>query len=223
MEIEETFVLTENDMDRLSVIRCVLERKLTWSDAARQLGVGERQIGNLAAKVRAEGNKGIVHGLRGKPSNHRLKPGLLDDALEIVKDRYPDFGPTFANEKLESLHGVGLSTETLRQGMITRGIWIGRARKPPHRSWRPRRACIGELVQLDASYHDWFEGRGPECALLIYVDDATGEILHGEFVTGEDTLTLMRVTKSYFLRHGRPVSLYVDKHSVSSSGDTILN
>ena len=164
--------------------------------------------------MRDEGNEGIVHRLRGRVSNHRLEPGLIKKAVAIVKAKYPDFGPTFANEKLLDRHGIEISTYALRTGMIDAGLWRRKHRKPVHRVKRERRACVGELVQVDGSDHDWFEGRGPRCVLIIYIDDATSKILHAEFVKAEDTLNLMRLTRDYLRRRGRPLAYYVDRHSI---------
>lgn len=210
---QERLLWTVKEMDRLSVIQAVLKKKLTWREASQEIRLSIRQIGNLVAQVRKEGSLGIRHRLKGKPSNHQLPKGLIPQALHLIKTHYADFGPLLACEKLET-HGIKLSKETLRQAMIKKGIWQTRPRKPQHRSWRPRRLRRGELVQLDASYHDWFEGRAPECALIAYVDDATSKILHAEFVLGEDTMTLFKTTWAYLLRWGRPQALYVDKHSV---------
>jgi hypothetical protein len=212
--MEATLTMSNPEIDRLKVIHNVLNKRLTWPQSAQQLGLCERQIGYLCARVRAEGNRGIIHRLRGHPSNHQLKHGLLEDALNKVKTLYPDFGPTLANEKLQKPHKIFLSTYTLRQGMIQAGLWTPRKQKMKHRSWRPRRACLGELVQLDGSEHDWFEGRGPRCVLLIFIDDATGRILYGEFIPVEDTLNLLAATKEYLFLHGRPLAFYVDKDSI---------
>ena len=122
--------------------------------------------------------------------------------------------PAFATEKLRERHRLSLSSWTLRQGMIRAGLWTPRRRRLPHRAWRPRRSCLGELVQLDGSDHAWFEARGPRGVLLAYVDDATSRTLYGEFVAVEDTVTLLRVTKTYLQRYGRPVAFYVDKDSI---------
>ena len=148
----------------------------------------------------------------------RLEPSLarerLAKALELVKTHYPDFGPTFACEKLRERHRLVLSTETLRQAMVRVGLWTPRRKRLRHRAWRPRRSCLGELVQLDGSDHAWFEARGPRCVLLSYVDDATSRTLAGEFVTVEDTVTLLRTTQTYLQRYGRPIAFYVDKDSI---------
>lgn len=212
--MSEVLTMTTRELDKLRVVRNTLERKLTWREAAAQLRLSIRQVGRLCARVRLKGNRGIIHRLRGRPSNHRLPTGLLEKAVELVKTRYPDFGPTFANEKLRERHQLALSTGTLRQGMIATGLWRPRHRKMPHRAWRPRRACVGELVQLDGSDHAWFEERAPRCVLLLYIDDATSRLLDGAFVAVEDTVTLLRTTQTYLTRCGRPVAFYVDKDSI---------
>ena len=212
--MEERVTMTTQELDRLKVIHQVLQRKLRWPHAAAQLALSIRQVGRLCARVRLEGHTGIIHRLRGQPSNHQLAAGRVERAVELVKARYPDFGPTFANEKLRERHQVVLSTWTLRQGMIRAGLWRPRRQTVTHRAWRPRRACVGELVQLDGSDHAWFEARAPRCVLLLYIDDATSRLLDGAFVNVEDTLTLLRTTRSYLRRHGRPVAFYVDKDSI---------
>ena len=213
--MQEPLTMTTRELDRLKVIHQVLAGKLTWPQAARQLGLSMRQIGRLCGRVRADGHAGIRHRLRGRRSNHQLPPGRLAEALELVKTRYPDFGPTFANEKLRQRHDVTLSTWTLRRGMIAAGLWRPRrAPRAPHRAWRPRRACVGELIQLDGSTHAWFEARGPTCVLLLYIDDATSRLQHAAFVDVEDTWTLFRSTRTYLQRFGRPGAFYVDKDSI---------
>ena len=212
--MSEVLTMTTRELDKLRVMRNILERKLTWREAAAQLRLSVRQVGRLCTRVRLNGHRGIIHRLRGRRSNRHLAPGLLERALRLVQQHYPDFGPTFATEKLRERHQLSLSTGTLRQGMIAAGLWRPRHRKLPHRAWRPRRACVGELVQLDGSDHAWFEDRGPRCVLLAYVDDATSRGLYGEFVAVEDTVTLLRTTRTYLQRYGRPVAFYVDKDSI---------
>ncbi len=212
--MEQTLTMSNREIDRLGVLNNVIAGKLTRNEAGAQLSLCERQVGRLCKKVRKTGNAGIIHGLRGKPSNNQLEPGLLEEAMELVKSKYSDFGPTFANEKLFELHGIKLSVFVLRKAMIKEGLRRAKKSKPKHRDWRPRRSCVGEMVQLDGSEHDWFEGRGPKCALLVFIDDATSRILYAVFVTVEDTLNLMTATKSYLLLNGRPLFWYVDKDSI---------
>jgi hypothetical protein len=212
--MEAPVTMSNKELDRLKVIHSVIENRLTWDEAAAQLGLCNRQIGRICVRVREEGNKGIIHRLRGKPSNHLLDPVTVNLATTIIKERYADFGPTFANEKLSEDHKIDISTSSLRKAMIEAHIWKSRKSRSTHRQWRERRACIGELIQLDGSEHPWFEERGPRCALLIYIDDASSKIIHGEFVAVENTFFLLSATKDYLLANGRPVAFYVDKDSI---------
>lgn len=213
--MDEAITMGNREIDRLRVIRDVLDRKLTQTEAAKILRRGERQVRRMCVRVRNKGNRGIIHGLRGRPSNNLLDSEFLEQALGALHDPLWDgFGPTFAQEKLKAWHSITLGVETVRKLMVKTEIWKSRRHGGRHRAWRPRRMCLGMLTQLDGSPHDWFEGRGPECVLLIYIDDATSQILHGEFVKVEDTLTLMRTTKTYLEKWGRPVAFYVDRDSI---------
>jgi len=211
----ELLTMTSRELDKIKVINDVLQGKLKWKEAAAQLNLQERQIGNLCAKVRGKGSRGVIHGLRGRLSNRRLDLELLEHSLSTLHDPlWEGFGPTFAKENLQTTYGIVLGTETLRRLMILAGLWEPHRRRARHRAWRQRRACIAMLVQLDGSEHAWFEGRGPRCTLILYIDDATGRILYGEFVKTEDTLTLMRITRTYLKRWGRVIAFYVDKGSI---------
>ena len=213
--MEEVIGMSRREINRHHVIRNVLEGKATQADAARVLGRTDRQIRRICARVRAKGARGAVHELRGRASNHQIDPGRIEKALCALHDPlWEGFGPTFAKDKLHELHGISLGRETLRKLMAQVDLWQPHRQGARHRAWRERRACVGMLVQLDGSDHDWFEGRGPRCALLIYIDDATSEILYGEFVPVEETLTLLRSTWNYLKRRGRPIALYVDKDSI---------
>jgi len=206
--------VTARELDRLKVVGEVLGGRLKQKEAAAQLGVSTRQVRKVCRRVRREGNKGIIHGLRGKRSNHRLAKGLLERAIKTVQTRYADFGPTLANEKLAELHRIVLSTSVLRKGMMQASLWRTHKAKTRHRAWRQRRACLGELVQLDGSTHAWFEKRAAECVLIAYIDDATSRVQYAEFAETEATLTLMKATGTYLRCHGRPVAFYVDKDSI---------
>jgi len=213
--MDERLNMSNHEIDRLRVIRDILDGKIKWSEAAGILGRSERQVARLCAKVRKHGNRGILHRLRGCPSNNQLDTELLGKALSAIHDPlWTGFGPLFAKQKLEEWYGVVLSDEKLRQLMVRFKLWEPHRRRAKHRSWRQRRPCLGMLVQLDGSPHDWFEGRGPWCVLLIYIDDATSRILYGEFIPVESTLHLMRTAKTYLRKCGRPVALYVDKDSI---------
>lgn len=213
--MDEVVTMAQWEIDRLHVIRRVVAGELTWRLAGEQLELSQRQIGRLCARVKAQGNRGIIHGLRGKPSNRGFDAKRMERVLAILHDPLWDgFGPTYACDKLTSIHGIKLSRETLRQWMMKAGLWRAWHGPKKHRAWRERRPCVGMLVQLDGSYHKWFEDRAPRCVLVAYIDDATSRIMHAEFSESEDTLTLMRTTKAYVEQYGRPLAFYVDKDSI---------
>ena len=210
----EQLTMSNREIDKLKVIQNTIDGKLTWPQAAQTLSLSVRQVGRICAKVRSEGNSGVIHGLRGRESNNKLPKAIITEAVSLVEHRYPDFMPTFANEQLFERHSIRISVSTLRKAMIGAGLYSPKRHKPKHRDWRERRPCVGMLVQLDGSEHDWFEGRGPKCALLVFIDDATSRILYARFITVEDTANLMRCTKAYLKLNGRPVAIYVDKDSI---------
>ena len=156
-----------------------------------------------------------MSGHQGRRSNNAIAPAVKAAALELIRTRYVDFGPTLAHEKLVELHGFGVSVETVRQWMIEAGLWRVKPRRVVRvHQRRPRRACLGELVQADGSDHAWFEARGPRCTLIVYVDDATSRLLALRFVPSESTQAYMQTLREYLHEHGRPVALYTDKHGI---------
>ena len=211
----EEIRLSMRELDRAGVIRQVVEGRLTQREAAERLGLSVRQVKRLVARYRTHGAAGLVSGHRGKRSNNAIDAATRREVLELVRERYRDFGPTFACEKLVELHGHRLSEETLRGWMIEDGLWRPKSRRAvrEHPS-RPRRECPGDLVQIDGSPHDWFEGRGPTCTLIVYVDDATSRLLAAGFVAAETTEAYMRTTRAHLAAHGRPVAYYSDRYSV---------
>jgi transposase len=212
---QELVEMSSRELDRLAVVRQVVEGRLTQAKAAELISLSERQVRRLCAAFEEHGPAGLVSGKRGKPSNRRLPDELRSKALEIVRERYADFGPTLACEKLLELHDLRVSKETLRAWLIGAGIWIPRrervrtAHQPRH-----RRECLGELVQIDGCEHAWFEDRGPGCTLLVYVDDATGRLMELRFVRSESAFDYFASTRAYLERHGKPVAFYSDKHSI---------
>jgi hypothetical protein len=215
--MDEVLNMGMKDRDRLCVIRNTLSRKITQIAAAEILRLSLRQVQRVCAAVRRHGDGGILHGLRGQPSNHRFDEELLGQALSALHDPlWEGFGPVFAREKLEELHGIVLGKTTVRSLMLVTNLWEVHRHRSRHRAWRERRRCVGMLIQLDGSPHDWFEGRGPWCTLLIYIDDATSRVLYGEFVDEEATVSLMRASKVYLKLWGRPAALYVDRDSIYS-------
>lgn len=213
--MKETITMSAKEANRITILDKVMKKEMRQQRAAALLNLSVRQVRRLIKRYKMDGSKGIIHQLRGIPGNRRIDELALDQAVKIVRDRYHDFGPTLAHEKLVEFHGVSFSRETLRKGMIRDSIWHPKRKKEIilHRL-RERRAAEGELVQLDGSPHDWFEERGPACTLLVYIDDATGKLLHLEFVVSESTAAYFMATKHYLLTHGKPIAFYVDKHGV---------
>lgn len=211
--MEEGF--DEADMNRYHVIQSVLDGRLKQVRAAEILDLSDRQVRSLCRRVEAEGPRGVLHRLKGQPSNRQLPPERLELALCALQDPlWHDFGPKFAQQQLSKRIQVRVGRETLRQLMIQVEHWQPRRRGARHRTWREPRPMVGMMTQLDGSDHDWFEGRAPRCVLITYVDDATSRLLYAVFVDVEDTLSLMRTTWTYLKRYGRPVEFYVDKDGI---------
>lgn len=212
---EETIQLTKKALHRLKVVEAVAEKRLKQGAAAKQLGVATRQIKRLVAAYRREGAAGLVSRRLGQPSNRRLKDAVREQIRALVVERYPDFGPTLAHEKLWEVHRIEVSIETVRQILIELGLWNPKRGKAPRAfQLRERRSRFGELVQIDGSPHDWFEGRGPRCTLIVFIDDATSRLVQLWFVPSETTAAYMLVLRRHLEQFGRPVALYSDRHSI---------
>jgi hypothetical protein len=165
----------------------------------------------------AEGDRALVHGLRGQPSNRRVDAALRRKVLQAYRRRYADFGPTFACEKL-ALQGLPVSPRTLRRWLIAEGLWQRQRRRDPHRGRRPRRCCFGELVPMDASLHDWLEGRGENMVLISMIDDAASRVL-ARFYPAGTTETHLDLLGRWLRRHGRPLAVYTDRHGIFEPQD----
>jgi Winged helix-turn helix len=208
-------LMSDGELRRLELLRDLDQRRLTPATAAELLGLGRRQVFRLLKTYRSEGPAGLVSKRRGRPSNRRKPEVVRAEALAIIRERYWDFGPTLAAEKLGELHGIVLGRETVRKWMIADGLWLDRKQrlKRVHQP-RHRRECIGELVQIDGCEHWWFEDRGPQCTLLVFVDDATGRLMHLQFVASESTFAYFQATRAYLEAWGKPIAFYSDKHGV---------
>jgi hypothetical protein len=214
MRNQEMLMLSGKERDRLKVLHGVEGGHLTQREAAGQLRISDREVRRLLVRIGVEGDRGVVHGLRGKASNRRLPESLRSRVLKLVKANYRDFGPTLAREYLAKDHAVTVSKETLRQWMIAAGLRRGKRRAIEEvHVWRPRRSCRGELVQWDTSVHDWLEGRGPRLYLVAMIDDATSQA-YACFVEQDSTEENLRVLWGYLERWGRPVEFYTDKSSL---------
>ena len=206
--------MSRKEIDRMSVLRDLDERRITMSEASTLMHLSRRHVFRLAKAFRAGGPDALVSRRRGQPSNRRYPERLRSETLAIIRGCYADFSPTLAAEKLAERHGIGLARETVRQWMLAEGLWKDRKQrlKPVHQP-RHRRDCVGELVQIDGSEHWWFEGRGPQCTLLVYIDDATSRLLHLKFVPTESTFDYFQATREYLEAYGKPVAFYSDKHA----------
>jgi len=216
--------LTMRELDRLKVIQAVVDTGLKPGRAAERLGLSVRQVERLVIRYRERGPGGVASGRRGRPGNRKLDDGLALRALTVIRERYADFGPTLACEKLWECHGIRLAKETVRRLMTEAGLWIPRRQRPP-KVYQPRarRACLGELIQIDGCDHRWFEERAPACTLLVYVDDATSRLMVLHFTQTESTFSYFEATRTYLERYGKPVAFYSDKYSVfrnTSAGKT---
>lgn len=207
--------MTAKDVLRSQVMAQVLEGKLDQASAAARLGISVRQIKRLKRRMLDGGTVGLLSKKRGKPSNRRTPADVLEKAVSLIGAHYADFGPTLACEKLEEIHEIKLSVETVRQAMLRAGLWKARrgAGARTH-AMRERRARRGELIQIDGSPHDWFEGRAPRCCLLVFIDDATSELMALRFVDAETTLGYMGLLEEHVLAHGLPAAIYSDRHSI---------
>jgi len=217
MRPTELVTLNMRELDRLKVIQAVVDRMLKPGLAAERLHLTVRQVERLVLRYKQAGAAGVGSAARGRPGNRKLDEATAYRALILIRDRYADFGPTLACEKLREAHGLTLSKETVRHLMTDAGLWIPRKQRPPRiHQPRNRRACLGELIQIDGSDHRWFEERAPACTLLVFIDDATSRLMTLHFTATESTFSYFEATRQYIEAHGKPVALYSDRASVFS-------
>lgn len=212
--------MTQADRDRLVALKKAKKNLITQREAAAELGLSIRQVQRLLEGLRQRGDKVVVHGLRGKPSNRRMEEQVEREAVKILSGPlYEGFGPTLAAEYLSQKHGIEASKETVRQWMIRAKLWRGKkAQVKQVHVWRPRRSRFGELVQWDTSEHDWLEGRGEKLYLIAMIDDATSR-LFARFVRHDSTEENMRLLWSYLEQFGRPLAFYTDKASLFQTAE----
>lgn len=210
MKEEGVIQVRQRELKRLRVIEEVIAKRLKRKEAAGLLRLSLRQVIRLVKRVREEGIKGLVHGLRGRRSNRKHSEDFEKKVVKIYQEEYEDFGPTLAQEKLAERNKIRIGRETLRQLLIREKLWEIQRKGSKHREWRQRRACLGEMIQVDGSHHDWLEGRGPELVLMGYIDDATSEVF-AWFYDYEGTMPAMDSFYRYAKRYGLPHSIYIDR------------
>ncbi len=216
MAEKDMLIMSQRDLRRLHVIHQVMDQQLPRKRAAKLLCLSRKQIGRLVKRIREEGDRGICHRSRGRASTRSKPAKVKKRVLWLYQEHYAGDGPTFASEQLAKRHSIQISDETLRQWLIAEGVPYPGRRKRPHRHWRERKRCRGEMVQIDGSHHDWFLGRRPPCVLMGLIDDATGTT-YVRFYEYEGTLPAMDSLERYIRRYGIPQALYLDKHSTYKS------
>lgn len=211
--MEKSITMSAKEIKQIPILEQLKRREITQEVAATLTGLCKKQIGRNLKKYLENGAKGLMHKSRGVPSNRKTPDDKIKTIVNLYVEKYPDFGPTSAADELKKRHGIKIHRETLRLILINEGLWTKKRKKSCHRKWRMRKEFRGELVQLDGSDHDWFEGRGPRCTLIGFVDDATGQIFL-EFAKNESHETVMKATKKYCLKHGKPLEFYTDRGKV---------
>ena len=206
--------MSERDLKRIQVLAEVRAGQRTVVSAAAVLDLGVRQTFRLLSRYEVGGAGALIHQARGRASNRQLSAGIREYAVELVRTKYADFGPTLATEILQEKHSITIGRETLRRWLMADGIWLSRKQRKTFHQPRLRRERFGELVQIDGSDHRWFEDRGEPCTLLVFIDDATGRLMQLRFVLSESTDSYLTAVHGYVLAFGCPVAFYSDKHSV---------
>ena len=213
--METLLNMSVKEISRLEVMQRLAKKHMSQKEAGTILNLSRRQIKRLLKAYRTQGAAGLVSKQRGRASNNCLSETVKQKALDVLKSKYQGFGPTLAHEKLVEKEKLQLSKESVRKLMIAENLWKARkTKKVVVHQLRERRACFGELVQIDGSPHDWFEGRAEACVLLVFIDDATGKLLRLQFVDCESFLNYAQAAEGYFRQYGKPVALYSDKHGI---------
>jgi transposase len=211
----DLLTMSAKERERAHVIARTAERGMTQVRAAELLDVGVRQIGRLIAAYRAYGDRAMVSRQRGKPSNNRLSLDVVGRIETALRERYADFGATFAAENLKQHEGIDVSVETVRQAQIRIGLWQPKRRRAKRVfQVRERRARFGELIQIDGSVHDWLEGRAPRMSLIVFIDDATGRLTALRFAPAESTRAYLETLRDHVSAHGCPLAFYSDRHGI---------
>lgn len=216
MSGKDIFKLSMKELNRISVIHSVISGHITQQEAANVLGLCRQQVARITAKVKKEGDIALMHKSRGRPSHRAIDPSVKDNILGLCNTTYKGFGPTFAAEKLFEIDKIYIHPDTLRKWFIEASVDYKKRKAPKHRSWRPRRDCFGHMVQMDGSHHRWLEDRAPECVLMGYIDDATGNAF-GLFYEYEGRSPAMDSFRKYVEKYGIPQSVYLDKHTTYRS------
>ena len=209
--METLLSMSTKELSRLEVIQRLSVKQMSQKEAGEILHLGTRQIKRLLKRYRKQGATGLISKHRGRKAANRISERVKKEGLNLLKSKYQGFGPTLAHEKLVEKEKLQFSVESVRKLMIEEGLWKPRKlKKVVTHQLRERRACFGELVQIDGSPHDWFEGRVEACSLLVFIDDATGRLVELLFVDSESFFSYSQAAENYFKRYGKPVAFYSD-------------
>ena len=212
----EFIKMSKKEILRLEILKSIIQNKTKYIKAAQMLGVSKRQLIRIVARYNKEGPEGILHKSRGRESSKKLPSEIKKKVVEVIhSETFKGFGPTFAVEQLSERYKISVSREWLRKVMISEGLWKSKRQKDLNvYQRRKRRSQEGELIQMDGSYEDWFEGRSPKCCLLVAIDDATSKIQELRFVKHETTDDYFELMKMFIAKRGRPLAVYTDRHAV---------
>lgn len=211
--LEKSLTMSKKEINRIDTLCRISRGEETIERAAKMLGISERQMYRVVKRYHESGEAGLCHALRGRASNQRIAPEVCTTAMRLFRERYSDYGPTLFAEKLDEHHQITVSRHTVTRWMKKEHLYIPQRLRRRHRRKRERRSGIGELIQLDGSIHDWFEGRGPSCCLLVMIDDASSRhYLH--FADSESTESVLTCMRGYVERYGLPSAIYTDHGGV---------
>ena len=216
MAERDIITVSQEELRKLHIIHKVLDKRLRQVEASEFLDLCERQIRRIAKRVKEEGDSGITHKSRSRPSHNKIPERTKQKVINLYKGKYKGFGPLLFTEKLFDIEKIRISDETVRRWLIEAKEWTKKRKHKHHRAWRERKRHPGEMIQVDGSHHDWFEGRAPKCVLMAYIDDATGRVF-ARFYEYEGTHPFMDSFKRYSNKYGLPNSIYIDKHSTYRS------
>ena len=212
----DIITMSQKELKKLHIIHKVLDKRLKQVEAMDLLGLCERQIRRIVKRIKEQGDKGIIHKSRNKPSHNKIPDKAKEKVINLYRGKYKGFGPLLFSEKLSSIEKIKVSDETVRNWLIDAKEWTKRRKHKVHHQWRERKHNFGEMIQVDGSHHDWFKGRGSECVLMGYIDDATGRVF-ARFYEYEGTYPAMDGFKRYIRKYGLPNSIYIDKHTTYKS------
>jgi hypothetical protein len=216
-QMDNRIIMSQKEVNRYDIIQKVIKKEIKETEASEILSLTTRHIRRLKKKVDKDGIKGLIHAGRGKPSQRKLPEKETEKIKKLLHKHYPDFGPTFAAEKLSEVHKIKRDPKTIRAIMIEQQLWKPKTKKKQkYHSWRQRRAAFGELEQYDGSYEYWLEDRNKKCCLLASIDDATGKVTYAKFDEHEGVEPTFNFWQEYFEINGKPHEIYVDKFSTYS-------